>query len=121
MTVTGKTIVQNLENVKFNENQKVVFSVSKAISTRGGVVALKSSPAPEGVIAKVARMNTLQFSDPARIFDCEEDCFRAIETRDDKTGEILVIGYDAPTGVPARKDVLTHAVGKAEVVCYADI
>ena len=75
ITVTGKTIKQNLENVKFNENQKVVYPVSKPISPTGGVVGLQGSLAPDGAIVKVAGMTKLQFRGPARVFDCEEDCF----------------------------------------------
>ena len=82
MTVTGKTIKQNLENVKFNTNQKVVYPVSKPISTTGGVVGLQGSLAPDGAIVKVANMTKLQFRGPARVFDCEEDCFRAVENRE---------------------------------------
>ena len=115
-----EAVAQNLENVKFNQNQKVAFAVSKAISTTDGAVGLKGSRAPQGVIVKVAGMTTLQFSDPARVFDCEEECFRAVETRD-YTTESLVIRFEAPKGGPARKDAPTHAVGKAEVVCHADI
>ena len=109
--VDGAAAPRNLENVKFNQNQKVAFAVSKAISTTDGAVDLKGSRAPEGAIVKVAGMTTLQFSGPARAFDCEEDGFRAVDTRH-YTTEILVI---------RRTDLLTHAGGKAEVVCNADI
>ena len=67
MTVTGKTIKQNLENVKFNTNQKVVYPVSKPISKTGGVVGLQGSLAPDGAIVKVASMTKLQFRGPARV------------------------------------------------------
>lgn len=75
----------NLENVKFNENQKVVLPVSKAISARDGVADVMRSLARESAIVKVAGMKTLQFGGPA----CVSDCFNAVENRDDKTGEIF--------------------------------
>ena len=107
LTVTGKTIKQNLENVKFNENQKVVYPVSKAISATGGVVGLQGSLAPDGAIVKVAGMARLKFSGPARVFDCEEDCFAAVERREYQTGDILVIRYEGPKGGPGMREMLS--------------
>jgi dihydroxy-acid dehydratase len=107
LTVTGKTIKQNLENVKFNTNQKVVFPVSNPISPTGGVVGLKGSLAPDGAIVKVAGMKTLQFRGPARVFDCEEDCFEAVEKRAFKEGEVLVIRYEGPKGGPGMREMLS--------------
>ena len=107
MTVTGKTIKQNLENVKFNKNQKVVYPVSNPISPTGGVVGLKGSLAPEGAIVKVAGMTVLQFSGPARCFDCEEDAFAAVEGRLIKDGEVIVIRYEGPKGGPGMREMLS--------------
>src|SRR5690606_4734021 len=71
LTVSGKTIKQNLESVTFNPDQKVVYPVSNPISPTGGVVGLKGTLAPDGAIVKVAGMKKLQFQGPARCFDCE--------------------------------------------------
>ena len=76
LTVTGKTLAQNLESVKFNYDQKVVFPVSNPISSTGGVVGLKGSLAPDGAIVKVAGLHTLKFRGTALCFDCEEDAFQ---------------------------------------------
>jgi dihydroxy-acid dehydratase len=103
LTVTGKTIKQNLANVKFNENQKVVYPVSNPISTTGGVVGLEGSLAPEGAIVKVAGMTKLK----ARVFDCEEDCFAAVENRQYSDGDILVIRYEGPKGGPGMREMLS--------------
>ncbi len=109
LTVTGKTIKQNLENVKFNENQKVVYPVSNPISATGGVVGLQGTLAPDGAIVKVAGMTKLQFRGPARVFDCEEDCFQAVQNRDYKDGDVLVIRYEGPKGGPGHaRDVVDH-------------
>ena len=107
ITVTGKTIKQNLEGVKFNENQKVVYPVSKAITPTGGVVGLQGSLAPDGAIVKVAGMTELKFRGPARVFNCEEDCFAAVERRDYKDGDILVIRYEGPKGGPGMREMLS--------------
>ena len=107
ITVTGKTIKQNLEGVKFNENQKVVYPVSKAITPTGGVVGLQGSLAPDGAIVKVAGMTELKFRGPARVFDCEEDCFAAVDRRDYKDGDVLVIRYEGPKGGPGMREMLS--------------
>jgi dihydroxy-acid dehydratase len=107
ITVTGKTIKQNLENVKFNKDQKVVYPVSNPISQTGGVVGLQGSLAPDGAIVKVAGMSKLQFRGPARVFDCEEDCFAAVENRQYAEGDILIIRYEGPKGGPGMREMLS--------------
>jgi dihydroxy-acid dehydratase len=107
LTVTGKTIKQNLENVKFNTDQKVVYPVSKPISSTGGVVGLQGSLAPDGAIVKVANMTKLQFRGTARVFDCEEDCFRAVENREYRDGDVLIIRYEGPKGGPGMREMLS--------------
>jgi dihydroxy-acid dehydratase len=107
ITVTGKTIKQNLAGVKFNEDQKVVYPVSKAITPTGGVVGLQGSLAPDGAIVKVAGMTELKFRGPARVFDCEEDCFAAVERREYKDGDVLIIRYEGPKGGPGMREMLS--------------
>jgi dihydroxy-acid dehydratase len=107
MTVTGKTMAENLEKVTFNENQKVVYPVSQAITATGGVVGLKGTLAPEGAIVKVAGLKKLQFSGPARVFDCEEDAFAAVSAGNFKEGEVLVIRYEGPKGGPGMREMLS--------------
>jgi dihydroxy-acid dehydratase len=107
LTVTGKTVKQNLENVKFNTNQRVVYPVSNPISSTGGVVGLKGSLAPEGAIVKVAGMSKLQFKGPARCFDREEDAFAAVEAGRIKDGEVIIIRYEGPKGGPGMREMLS--------------
>jgi dihydroxy-acid dehydratase len=107
ITVTGKTIKQNLESVKFNTDQKVVYPVSNPISPTGGVVGLKGSLAPDGAIVKVAGMKKLQFKGPARCFDCEEDAFAAVEAHTIEQGEVIVIRYEGPKGGPGMREMLS--------------
>jgi dihydroxy-acid dehydratase len=107
MTVTGRTIAQNLESVVFNTNQDVVRPVSNPLTPTGGVVGLKGNLAPDGAIVKVAGMHKLQFKGPARVFECEEDCFAAVEKRQYKEGEVLVIRYEGPKGGPGMREMLS--------------
>lgn len=107
LTVTGKTLAENLESVKFDTEQKVVLPVSNPISPTGGVVGLKGSLAPDGAIVKVAGLKNLKFRGPARCFDCEEEAFAAVEARDYKEGDVLVIRYEGPKGGPGMREMLS--------------
>jgi len=106
ITVTGKTIAENLANVKFPKNQDVVRTTADPLSPTGGVVGLRGNLAPEGAIVKVAGMKTLKFSGKARCFDCEEDAFSAVERRDYQEGDVLVIRYEGPKGGPGMREML---------------
>lgn len=106
MTVTGKTIAENLADITFNPDQPVIRAHDNAFTPTGGVVTLKGNLAPEGAIVKVAGMKNLVFSGPARCFDCEEDAFQAVEAREYKEGEIIVIRYEGPKGGPGMREML---------------
>jgi len=106
MTVTGRTVAENLRSVKWNAGQDVVRPADKPLSPTGGVVGLKGNLAPEGAIVKVAGMAGLKFSGPARCFDCEEDAFAAVAKRSYKEGEVLVIRYEGPRGGPGMREML---------------
>ena len=86
ITVTGKTQAENLADVTFPEDQKVVYPTTNPLSPTGGVVGLRGNLAPEGAIVKVAGMKNLSFTGPARCFDCEEDAFAAVQERSYKRG-----------------------------------
>ncbi len=107
LTVTGKTLAQNLESVTFNRDQKVVFTVSNPITKTGGVVGLRGSLAPEGAIVKVAGLKTLKFRGSALCFDCEEDAFQAVEDRKYKDGDVIIIRYEGPKGGPGMREMLS--------------
>jgi dihydroxy-acid dehydratase len=107
LTVTGRTIAENLKDVKWNDAQDVVRPADRPLSPTGGVVGLKGNLAPEGAIVKVAGMQRLRFSGPARCFDSEEDCFRAVAERSYKEGEVLVIRYEGPKGGPGMREMLS--------------
>ncbi len=107
ITVTGKTLAENLEEVDTLPDHRVVYPVSEALSPTGGVVGLTGSLAPDGAIVKVAGMKNLQFSGPARCFDCEEDAFAAVSDRKIKEGEVIVIRYEGPRGGPGMREMLS--------------
>ncbi len=106
LTVTGKTIGENLEGVKVPGDQDIIYSTANPITPTGGVVGLKGNLAPDGAIVKVAGMDTLTFTGPARVFDCEEDAFECVENRGYEEGEVFVIRYEGPKGGPGMREML---------------
>jgi len=106
MTVTGRTIAENLKSVKWNPHQDVVRSADNPITVTGGVVGMKGNLAPDGAIVKVAGMSVLKFTGPARCFDCEEDAFECVNTKTYKEGDVLVIRYEGPKGGPGMREML---------------
>jgi dihydroxy-acid dehydratase len=107
MTVTGRTIAENMAKVRWNEHQDVVFPANKPITPTGGVVGLSGNLAPDGAIVKVAGLKNQVFSGPARCFDTEEECFDAVTHRKYKEGEVLVIRYVGPKGAPGMPEMLS--------------
>jgi dihydroxy-acid dehydratase len=106
MTVTGRSVAENLKRVKWNKDQDVVRPANKPLSATGGVVGLKGNLAPEGAIVKVAGMAILKFTGPARCFDGEEACFEAVKKKQYKEGDVLVIRYEGPKGGPGMREML---------------
>ena len=106
ITVTGKTIAENLRKVRVPKDQDVVRSTKTPLSRTGGVVGLKGNLSPQGAIVKVAGMKNLVFTGPARCFDCEEDAYKAVRRRKYKEGEVLVIRYEGPRGGPGMREML---------------
>jgi dihydroxy-acid dehydratase len=107
ITVTGKTIAENLKGVVFPNSQNVIRPTSNAFSPTGGVVVLKGNLAPQGAIVKVAGMERLKFTGPALCFDCEEDAFAAVSNRTYKEGDVIVIRYEGPKGGPGMREMLS--------------
>ena len=109
LTVTGRTIAENLEKVTWNPDQDVVYPADRPITPTGGVVGLRGNLAPEGAIVKVAGMAAEKqvFTGPARVFDGEEACFEAVQARTYKEGEVLVIRYEGPRGGPGMREMLS--------------
>jgi dihydroxy-acid dehydratase len=102
-----KLLAENLKDVVFPENQDVIRTTKNPLTVTGGVVGLRGNLAPQGAIVKVAGMKNQVFSGPARCFDCEEDAFAAVEKRNYKEGEVLVIRYEGPRGGPGMREMLS--------------
>jgi dihydroxy-acid dehydratase len=107
MTVTGKTLAENLAEVKWRDDQEVIRPVSRPLSPTGGLVGLWGSLAPDGAIVKVAGLKHTRHRGPARVFDGEDACFAAVEARDYKEGDVLVIRYEGPKGGPGMREMLS--------------
>ncbi|EAP78408.1 dihydroxy-acid dehydratase [Roseovarius nubinhibens] len=108
MTVTGRTIGEEIDIVEREADGRVIYPVEKPITKTGGVVGLKGNLAPQGAIVKVAGMSEEEqvFSGPARVFECEEDAFEAVKARSYKEGEVLVIRNEGPAGGPGMREML---------------
>ncbi len=107
MTVTGKTLAENLDGIVFDEGQKVIYPVSRPLAPTGGVVGLKGSLAPDGAIVKVAGLKDLVFRGKARVFEGEDACFKAVSERKYSEGDVLVIRYEGPKGGPGMREMLS--------------
>ncbi len=107
LTVTGKTIAENLKDVTLPKNQDVVRPTSAPLSPTGGVVGLRGNLAPQGAIVKVAGLKNQKFRGVARCFDREEDAFAAVEAKNYKPGEVIVIRYEGPRGGPGMREMLS--------------
>src|SRR6201986_82699 len=106
LTVTGRTIAENLKGVKWNPHQDVVRPADKPITVTGGVVGLKGNLAPEGAIGESAGMSNLKFTGPPRCFDSEAAAFECVQARSYKEGEVIVIRYEGPRGGPGMREML---------------
>jgi dihydroxy-acid dehydratase len=107
LTVTGRTVAENLRNVVVPAGQDVVRPTSTPLSPTGGLMVLKGNLAPQGAIVKVAGMTNLRFSGPALCFDREEDAFEAVGKRRYKEGDVIVIRYEGPRGGPGMREMLS--------------
>ncbi len=121
MTVTGKTMKENLKRIKFNPKQKVLRAYNRPLSPDGGVVGLKGNLAPEGGIVKIAGLKKLQFTGRARCFDNEESAMKAVQSRKYKDGDVIIIRYEGPVGGPGMREMLSttgaiYGQGKGEKV-----
>lgn len=115
LTATGRTVEENLRGVTFPEDQDVVHRVADPIHPVGGLAVLRGSLAPDGAVIKIAATARTAHEGPARVFDSEEDCFRAVAEKRVEPGDVLVIRYEGPRGGPGMREMLavTAAVAGA--------
>ncbi len=106
MTVTGKTMAENLEGVEIPSGQDVIAPVSKPFRPTGGLTVLRGNLAPDGCVIKTVGVKAYKHHGPARVFDCEEDAFDAIDSLKIKKGDVVVIRYEGPKGGPGMREML---------------
>ncbi len=107
MTVTGKTIAENLESLpELTKGQSIIHSLQNPIKATGHIQILKGNLAPEGAVAKITGKEGEQFSGPARVFDSEEKMVEALEKNQIQVGDVIVIRYVGPKGGPGMPEML---------------
>jgi dihydroxy-acid dehydratase len=106
MTVTGRTLRQEAALAVEAPGQDVILPVEKALKPTGGLVILRGNLAPDGCVIKVAGHERLTHRGPARVFECEEDAFRAVSAREIHAGDVVVIRNEGPRGGPGMREML---------------
>jgi dihydroxy-acid dehydratase len=106
LTISGKTLAEEAALAKETPGQVVIHTFEKPIKPNGGLVILKGNLAPQGCVMKIAAATRVEHRGPARVFDCEEDCFNAIESGGIKPGDVIVIRYEGPKGGPGMREML---------------
>jgi dihydroxy-acid dehydratase len=106
LTISGKTLAEEAALAKETPGQDVIHTFEKPIKPNGGLVILKGNLAPEGCVMKIAAANKLNHRGPARVFDCEEDCFKVVQAGGIKPGDVVVIRYEGPKGGPGMREML---------------
>lgn len=108
LTLTGKTLEENLRSLKvdFAKGREVIRSLDQPIHSEGALVILKGNLAPEGAVMKLTGTKDFVFKGPARVFDSEEEAFRAIQNKKIKPGDVVVIRYEGPRGGPGMREML---------------
>ncbi len=107
VTITGKTVGENLAEVDLEPDNRVIYSIPNAKSPTGGLVILKGNLAPEGCVMKVSSTSRLQHEGPARVYDGERAAFEAVTTGQIQAGDVLVLRYEGPRGGPGMQEMLS--------------
>jgi dihydroxy-acid dehydratase len=105
-TITGRSLFEECAGVNEADGQEVVVSVERPLKPRGGFGILYGNLAPEGCVAKLAGHGEFKFSGPARVFESEDDCFRAVQARQINAGDVIVIRNEGPRGGPGMREML---------------
>ena len=106
MTVTGRTLFEEVKDAKEEPGQNVIHTVDAPLKPTGGFAILHGSLAPEGCVVKLAGHERLDHTGPARVFDREEDAFEAVQEGKIKAGDVVVIRYEGPKGGPGMREML---------------
>jgi dihydroxy-acid dehydratase len=106
LTISGKTLAQEAALAEETPGQVVIHTFEKPIKPNGGLVILKGNLAPEGSVMKIAAAGRYEHRGPARVFDCEEDCFKVVQSGGIKPNDVVVIRYEGPKGGPGMREML---------------
>jgi dihydroxy-acid dehydratase len=106
LTISGRTLAEEAALAKETPGQVVIKTFEQPIKSTGGLVILKGNLAPEGCVMKIAAADRYEHRGPARVFDCEEDCFAAVQGNKINPGDVLVIRYEGPKGGPGMREML---------------
>jgi dihydroxy-acid dehydratase len=106
LTISGKTLAEEAALAKETPGQDVIATFEKPIKPNGGLVILKGNLAPEGCVMKIAAAGKYDHRGPARVFDCEEDCFKVVQAGGINPGDVIVIRYEGPKGGPGMREML---------------
>jgi dihydroxy-acid dehydratase len=106
LTISGKTLAEEAASAKETPGQDVIHTFEKPIKPNGGLVILKGNLAPEGCVMKIAAAGKYEHRGPARVFDCEEDCFKVVQEGGIRPGDVVVIRYEGPKGGPGMREML---------------
>ncbi len=106
LTISGKTLAEEAASAKETPGQDVIHTFEKPLKPNGGLVILKGNLAPEGCVMKIAAAGKYEHRGPARVFDCEEDCFKVVQAGGIKPGDVVVIRYEGPKGGPGMREML---------------
>ncbi|MEQ9454227.1 MAG: dihydroxy-acid dehydratase [Phycisphaeraceae bacterium] len=108
MTVTGKSIAENLANVPdLPPDQDIIYPIEKPLKAKGHISILTGNLAPGGAVGKITGKQGLRFTGPARVFDSEEDMIAGLEAGKITSGDVIVIRYEGPKGGPGMPEMLT--------------
>ena len=106
MTVSGRGILAEVAEAKETPGQEVVRPLTKPLSTTGGLAIVRGTLAPDGAVVKLAGHTRRKHTGPARVFDSEEACFAAVQRREIKAGDVVIIRYEGPKGGPGMREML---------------
>jgi dihydroxy-acid dehydratase len=106
LTISGRTLAEEAALAEETPGQVVIHRFEKPIKPNGGLVILKGNLAPDGCVMKIAAANRYEHRGPARVFDCEEDCFKVVQAGGIKPGDVVVIRYEGPKGGPGMREML---------------
>jgi dihydroxy-acid dehydratase len=108
LTVTGKTVEENLKNIdsKIPQNQDVIYPLDKPLYPRGHLVILRGNLAPGGAVAKISGVKHFSITGPAKVYNSEEECMEAILSNKIEEGDVVVIRYEGPKGGPGMREML---------------